>query len=50
MGCTGNILDCDQPLYEDPPRDLLEAQLPFGAKEDCLSQRRQAWALCQVML
>eukprot|EP00656_Telonema_subtile_P028208 TRINITY_DN3052_c0_g1_i1.p1 TRINITY_DN3052_c0_g1~~TRINITY_DN3052_c0_g1_i1.p1 ORF type:complete len:615 (-),score=107.05 TRINITY_DN3052_c0_g1_i1:180-2024(-) len=43
---NGNILDCDQPLYEDPPRDLLEAQ-QFGLPQ-CLSQRRQAWMLCQV--
>ena len=49
VGCEGNILDCDQPLYEDPPKDLLAAQLPYPSGT-CLQQRRQAWALCQVRL
>merc|ERR1712195_45172 len=43
----GNILDCNQPLHEDPPRDLLAAQKPYPSGT-CLQQRRQAWALCQI--
>jgi hypothetical protein len=42
---SGNLLDCNQPLYEDPPRDLLEAQVQT---QSCLHERRQAWMLCQV--
>jgi len=42
---SGNLLDCDQPLYEDPPRDLIEAQVDTPS---CLHERRQAWMLCQV--
>ena len=44
---TGNILECDQALYEDPPHDLLEAQVFDNAI--CLGERRQAWMLCQVL-